>query len=371
MERIGRTDTRTGRDRHRDSHRQQIAASAAPALAETRILDIRAQRARLEAQRDGAESVVFPGDLLAAGQTRPDVGALIEGQAGLFEKQAATLHHARDQRQRRIDQIMTQIKGLAAQQDAVGTELRLLAADLSTQRALLAKGLTEAARILVIERDLARLRGRAGELASARAEALGHITEIEIEIAALATRQQELAELDLREVVARQLDLTGRADALALRVSQLEVRSPVAGIVFGLRVTTPQAVLRAADPLMFIVPQDRPLLVAARVPATHVDEVHPGQMVRLVFSSLSAGTAPERTGRIAQISADALTDERTGIAYFRAEITLETDRGVQGPDAGILPGMPVQAFIRTADRSPLSYFLKPFTDYFRQAFRET
>ena len=94
-------------------------------------------------------------------------------------------------------------------------------------------------------------------------------------------------------------------------------------------------------------------------------------MVRLVFSSLSAGTAPERTGRIAQISADALTDERTGIAYFRAEITLETDRGVQDPDAGILPGMPVQAFIRTADRSPLSYFLKPFTDYFRLAFRET
>ncbi len=341
------------------------------ALVEARIGKLRAQRARLEAQRDDARTITFPDDLLAAGRLRADVDAMIAAEAGLFERQAQALGLARAQRQRRIGQIRAQIAGLAAQQLAVRTELRLVETELSTQDALLSRGLTEAARVLVIERDLARLHGRAGELAAAEAEALARITEVEIEIAALNTRHRELAEADLRDVVESQLELTGRARSLELRISRLDVRAPAGGIVFGLQVTTPQAVLRPADPLMFIVPQDRPLLVAARVPATHVDEVRPGQRVRLVFSSLSAGTAPESTGSVARVSADALTDERTGMPYFRAEITLDAADGAQNPAARLVPGMPVQSFIRTTDRSPFSYLLKPFTDYFRQAFRET
>jgi HlyD family secretion protein len=263
------------------------------------------------------------------------------------------------------------MEGLRAQRKANLAQIALLGDEIETQRDLLDRGLTQAARVSQLARDLAQLQGRAGELTSALAEAAGRITEIEIEIAALSTQSREEAEADLRDVVARQLELTERDNALLERISRLEVRAPVSGLILGLAVTTPRSVVRPAEVLLHIVPQDRPLLVAARVPVTHVDEVHPGQSVRLVFSSLPPRSTPEILGKVTLISADALADERTGISYFRTEIALDTGALTDPIGVDIVPGMPVDAFLRTADRTPLSYLLKPFTDYFRASFRES
>lgn len=341
------------------------------AIIENQLLELGARRARLEAQSDEADAVVFPEALKAVAITRADVSGILAGQTSLFAKQADALAQARDQSQTRILQIGSQIEGLAAQQEAIETQTRLLEAELITQRDLLSKGLTQATRVSVLERELAQLKGRMGELTSARAEAAGRVTEIEIEITSLITQQREKAEAELRDVVARQLELLERESALAERIARLEVRAPASGLVLGLQVTTPQSVIRPADALMYIVPQDRPLLVAARVPVTHVDEVRPGQDVRLVFSSLPSRTTPEVIGEVTLVSADALADERTGMTYFRTEIALDAAALQQLGDVAIVPGMPVDAFIRTADRTPLSYLLKPFADYFRTAFRET
>lgn len=341
------------------------------AIIENQLFELGARRARLEAQSAEADTVEFPEDLKAAAAARADVSGILDGQASLFDKQAEALVQARDQRLTRILQIGSQIEGLAAQQGAIETQTRLLEAELVTQRDLLSKGLTQATRVSVLERELAQLKGQMGELISARAEAAGRITEIKIEITALITQQREKAEAELRDVVARQLELLERGNVLAERIARLEVKAPASGLVLGLQVTTPQSVIRPADVLMHIVPQDRPLLVAARVPVTHVDEVRLGQDVRLVFSSLPSRTTPEVFGKVTLVSADAITDERTGMTYFRAEIALDADALQQLGDVDIVPGMPVDAFIRTADRTPLSYLLKPFTDYFRNAFRET
>jgi HlyD family secretion protein len=341
------------------------------AIVNNQLFELWARRARLEAQSGEAPAVVFPADLMAAAETRTDVAGMLAGQLSLFESQAEALTQARDQRQTRILQIGSQIEGLAAQRDAIESQNRLVEAELVTQRDLLSKGLTQAARVSVLERELAQLKGQMGELTSARAEAAGRITEIQIEITALSTQQREQAEAELREVVARQLELQERQNALAERIAKLDVRAPASGLVLGLKVTTPQSVIRPADTLMYIVPQDRPLLVAARVPVTHVDEVRPGQDVRLVFSSLPASTTPELIGTVMLVSADALTDERSGTTYFRTEIALDVANLATLGDVAIMPGMPVDAFIRTGDRSPLSYLIKPFTDYFRGAFRET
>jgi HlyD family secretion protein len=130
-------------------------------------------------------------------------------------------------------------------------------------------------------------------------------------------------------------------------------------------------VVRPADTLLYVVPQDRPLLVAARVPVTHIDEVHPGQDVHLVFSALPSRTTPDLHGQVTLVSADTLADERSGASYYRIEIAIDAADVQKRVGAEIVPGMPVEAFIRTADRTPLSYLLKPFTDYFRMAFRES
>jgi HlyD family secretion protein len=340
-------------------------------IVENQLHELSARRARLEAERDEADTVAFPADLLDAGRAQPDVAEMIDGQASLFAAHRETLAQAVDQRRERIEQIGNQVTGIAAQQDAVETQVDLLGTELAAQRALLAQGLTQAPRVSAIERELAQVRGRVGELTAARAEAQGRITEIEIEIRGLATQLRETAEVELRDVAARELELSERQRALAERIGRLDVRAPASGIVFGLQVTTPQSVIRPAEPLMFIVPQDRPLLVAVRVPATHVDEVRLGQDVRLVFSSLPSRSTPELTGRVTLVAADAVNDDRTGLAYYRTEIAIDVAGFGELVDVDVVPGMPVDAFIRTADRTPLSYLLKPFTDYFRNAFRET
>jgi HlyD family secretion protein len=341
------------------------------AIVETQLTELGARRARLQAQSGEADDIRYPEALLAAARQHPDVAEVLGGQSGLYAKQAEALAQARDQRQTQIGQIRAQILGLEAQQDAIAAQVGLLGAEVETQRGLLAKGLTQSARLSGLERELAQLQGRQGELAAARAEAEGRITEIEIEISALFTQHREKAEADLRDVVARQLELQEREAALRERIARLEVTAPASGLVLGLKVTTPHSVIRPADVLMVIVPQDRPLLVAARVPVGHVDEVHPGQTVRLVFPALPSRTTPELYGTVDLVSADALADERSGAAYYRAEILIDAQAFGRLAHAEIVPGMPVEAFIRTGDRTPLSYLLKPFADYFRNAFRET
>lgn len=341
------------------------------AIIDNQLWEISARRARLEAERDAAETIGFPEELLTAAADRQDVAGIVEGQAGLFATHQEALAQAIDQRRIRIDQIANQIEGIEAQRKAIATQIALLESDLIAQKELLEKGLTQAPRVSAIERELAEAKGREGELVAGKAEAAGRITEIEIEITGLATQQQEKAEAELRDIVARELELTEGKHAISKRIGRLDIRSPAAGLVLGLRVTTPQSVVRPADALMYVVPQDRPLLVAAHVPVTHIDEVWPGQDVRLVFSSLPSRTTPELHGHVTLVSADVLTDERSGASYYRAEIAIDFAALQDLAGVTIVPGMPVEAFIRTEDRTPLSYLLKPFTDYFRGAFRET
>jgi HlyD family secretion protein len=209
-----------------------------------------------------------------------------------------------------------------------------------------------------------------GELIAARAQAEGALIEIDLQMLGLSAERREEANTQLRDSGAAELQLVQRQRALAEQVARLDIRAPAAGTVLGLQVTTPRAVIRPADPVAFIIPQDRPLVIAAQVAPIHIDEVRVGQPVKLIFSAFSSRTTPELEGTVVLVSADALTDQTTGATYYRAEIVLapqEAERLGQP----LLPGMPVEAFIQTGARTPLAYLVKPFTDYFTHAFRES
>lgn len=341
------------------------------AIVEGQLFETRARRARLEAERDDAPAPVMPADLAAIAAERPDVAEQIEGQMRLFDARRDTLTRQTDQLSRRKDQTAAQIDGIDSQAQALSTQLDLIRAELADQQSLLDKGLAQSSRVLSLEREQANLMGRVGELAALRAGAEGRITEIDLEILRLAAARREEASALLRDIGSSELELTERRRALLERINRLDIRAPVAGIVLGLAVTTPRAVIRPADPILFLVPQDRPLLIAAQIAPIHIDEVHVGQTVRLTFPAFAARTTPELTGTLALVSADALTDPKTGQTYYRAEITLAPDQAAALGGLTLLPGMPVDAFIRTGARTPMAYLLKPFTDYFSRAFRET
>jgi HlyD family secretion protein len=174
----------------------------------------------------------------------------------------------------------------------------------------------------------------------------------------------------LRDLQVTEAELRQQRNALRERLARLDIRAPASGIVYGLTVFAERAVIRTAEPLLFVIPQDRPLVVASRVQPINGDEVWPGQDVRLRIAALDARSTPELQGRVLAISADLFTDERTGNAYYRAEIELPPEERARLGEVTLLPGMPVEAFIRTRDRRPVDYLLEPLTRYLTRAMRE-
>lgn len=340
------------------------------AIVEGQLSEVQARRARLEAEQDGRTEMELPEALMQRAAADPQVAEQVEGQKRLFAARAETLARTAEQLEKRKAQAQAQIEGIDAQSKALAAQLDLIGQELDDQRKLLDKGLAQAPRVLALEREAARLDGQVGELASSRAQAEGRITEIELQMLGLTAQRREDANSQLRDIGSTELQLIQKQRALAEQVARLDIRAPAAGTVLGLQVTTPRAVIRPADPVAYIIPQDRPLVIAARVPPIHVDEIHVGQMAKLVFPAFSGRTTPELTGQVALVSADALTDSNSGLTYYRAEISL-TPEEAERLGHPLLPGMPVDAFIQTQPRTPLAYMIKPFTDYFIYAFRET
>jgi HlyD family secretion protein len=341
-------------------------------IIEGQLFELMARRGRLEAERDGLDVVTFDPELIETAATRPDVAELVDGQMRLYDARRDSVNRETEQLEKRRDQMHDQIKGIEAQQRSLNTQLDLIAEELKNQQSLLDRGLAQAATVLNLRRTTANLDGTLGELTASKAQAEGRITEIEIEILKLGTTQREQAITQLRDLRYRELELAEQRRSLIERLQRLDISAPVSGIVYGLQVHAPRSVIRAADPVLFLVPQDRPLVIMAQISPIHVDEITVGQPVTVHLSALDRRQTPELNGTVSQLSADAFDDPNTGMSYYRAEVILDVGELERLPAGTILiPGMPVETFIRTDDRSPLAYLVKPFTDYFKRAFRES
>ncbi len=342
---------------------------ASLAVVEGQLFEVLARRARFEAERDAVTALEFD-PLLDEGD--PDtVQSLKDGQVNLFQARLDSVARRTEQLANRKDQIASQIRGISAQQEALGTQLSLIDEELANQQSLLDRGLAQAATILNLQREKARLAGQLGELAASVGGAEERITEIEIEILGLATARREEAITRLRDLQFNELELRERRTSIVRQIERLEIRAPVSGIVYGLQVFGSRAVIRPADPLLFLVPQDRPLVIATQVAPTDIDVLTIGQAVSVRFSALDQRTTPELYGTVAIVSADAFTDQPTGASYYRAEIQLNDGEIDRLPNnTTLIPGMPVEAFIRTADRTPFNYLVRPLTDYIARTFRD-
>jgi HlyD family secretion protein len=341
------------------------------AVVEGQYFEILARKNRLAAERDGLEAVVFDPELLEAAEEMPETAALLAAQVQQFETHRDALGEEKAALRERLGQIGRQIDGMAAQRDATIRQADLLRQEIATQETLFAQGLARQAQLLTPQRELARLEGDQGEIEAATAENRARIAEIEIEILRLSTERRTAAIAELRDLEYREIELRERRTSLREEVARLELRAPVSGVVYGSTADTLRAVVRAAEPIMFIVPEATPLIVRARIEPIHIDQVGAGQPAVLRFAAFNARTTPEVVGEVLNVSADVIQDERTGERYYRTEIMLDEAAKDALADLSLLPGMPVEAFIRTEERSPISYLVRPFADYFYRAFRET
>lgn len=340
-------------------------------VVENQLFELIARRGRLAAERDGLTQIVFDPELVDISERSESINELMQGQRRLFHARLESLNQEVSQMQKRGGQIKEQIKGIDAQISAITMQIELIKHELTDQQTLLDRGLAQASRVLALQRQEASLQGEIGNLIASKAQSQGRITEIDIEILKFGAKRREEAISMLRDLSYRELELKEKHSALKERLSRLNMRAPVSGIVYGMQFFATRAVVKPADPVMYLVPQDRPLVIAAKIETMNINQVFIGQEVSLQFSAFASRDMPEIKGRVAKISADAFTDKATQISYYRSEIVLlkgELDR--LPADATLIPGMQVQAFIRTTDRTPLAYLLSPLTDYFTKAFRE-
>ncbi len=333
------------------------------------LLEISARVSRLEAERDGLDTITFAPDLLLA-EAEGRVAGLSSGQQDLFNARREALSREQALLVEKIQQIGNQIDGNSAQLQALETQKLLIEEELIDEQNLLSRGLSQSAKVRSLQRESARLEGEIGALIALIAENKGRIAEIEVERLRLETARREEVIGALRDLSFQEIELRERLRSIDETLLRLDVRAPIAGDVFGMRFNTLRSVVRPADPILYIIPSDANLIVSARIPALHIDQVHNGQIASLHFTAFDTRTTPVILGEVVNLSADVFVDEITGENYYTAEIAPNADEIAAMDTNELVPGMPVQAFLKTADRTPLAYLTKPLTDYFVRAFRE-
>ena len=347
------------------------ALDAQIAIARDRLLELQARAARLRAERDGAEAPVFEPSLLAAAEGGGRAQDLVEGQRNLFAARAGTREGERARYVQQTQQIASQIAGIDAQAEALEEQAALIGEELTAQEDLLGRGLAQAPRVLGLRREAAGLAGQSGELTARRAEAEERRAEIELAILAIDGTLREQAIAELRDVEAEISTLREELSAAEQRRGRLAIVAPVTGRVFDLSVFGRGGVVAPGEPLLYLVPEGDALRIEVQIDPIDVDQVYPGQPTRIRLPAFDADTTPELDAVVAEVSADAFVDERTGGAYYRAALSLaEGQEARLGEGRALIPGMPVEAYMRTQDRTPLAYLAAPLTGYFTRAFRE-
>jgi HlyD family secretion protein len=330
--------------------------------------ELAARQARLEAERDNVAEVAIPADLRVR-QDQADVAALIAGELTLFDIRHAMQTGLKAQLSEQVKQLREQIGGLTEQASASERQIALVENELVGKRGLFKKKLTTVQEITPLEREKARLEGERGSLVARLAEVKGSIAELELKIIQIDHEFRTEAARQLAEIRAQAAELRERRVAAEDQLDRIDIRAPQSGLVHEMAVHTVGGVVGPAETLMHIVPDADDLTVEVHIQPQEIDQVHVGQAATLRFSAFNQRTTPEVSGTVSRVSADLVVDQRTGASYYTARIGVNESEIVRLGQS-LVPGMPVEAFVRTADRTVLTYLTKPLTDQMQRSFRE-
>ncbi|MGB9365145.1 MAG: HlyD family type I secretion periplasmic adaptor subunit [Xanthobacteraceae bacterium] len=330
--------------------------------------EMTARRARLLAERDRAEEIGFPAEFFARAKD-PDVAAIMDGERKLFESRRGVRLGQKSQLKERVAQLGEEIQGHLALQKAKAEEIDLIRRELEGVRELWSKNLVQINRLIALEREAARLTGERAQSIFAMAQSRGKISEIELQILQIDQDLGSEVAKELRELDGRFGEFIERKVAAEDQLKRVDIRAPQDGVVHQLAVHTFGEVVTSGNPVMLIVPDADALSVEARVSPQDIDQLHLGQPAGLRFSGLNQRTTPEINGVVGRISADVSQDQRSGQSYYTVRINIEAQEAARLGSVKLIPGMPVESFMKTHDRTVLSYFVKPLNDQVSRAFR--
>jgi HlyD family secretion protein len=328
-----------------------------------------ARAARLEAEQRGLTRITFPPMLLDRADD-PDVKNVMASETKLFEVRVNGRVGQKAQLRERVTQLNEEIAGLAAQEKAKDQEIALVEKELVGVRDLYDKHLVQMTRLTTLERDAARLSGERAQYIASRAQAKGKITETELQIIQVDKDMVSDVSKDLREANDKIGEFVERKVTAEDQLRRVEIRAPQDGMVLQSTVHTVGGVITAGDAIMMIVPQADDLQVEAKVNPQDIDKLQIGQKTLLRLSAFNQRTTPELNGVVTRVSPDVTTDQRTGQSYYTIRVSMPPEEVARLGDVKMIPGMPVEAFVQTGDRTLMSYLIKPLSDQLMRAFRE-
>ena len=323
----------------------------------------RAAEARLSAERDGKNSITFPAELESK-KSDPRVAADISLQTQLFSSRQSALQSELGAANENIAGLKLQIAALQEASANKQQQLVFLKEQLDNMRDLAKDGYVARSKLLDLERTYLQVNGSI-------AEDLGNIGRAQRQIAELSLKRMQRQQEYQKEVRTLLSDTRREANALASRmeaenyaVANIDVKSPVDGVIVGMNVFTRGGVVQPGFHMMEVVPSGDPLVVDGQVPINLIDKVHPGLPVELIFSAFNSNSTPHIPGEVMTVSADRLVDEKSGQPYYKmvARVTPAGLKMLAQKKLDVRPGMPVELFVKTGSRTMMSYLLKPLFD---------
>jgi HlyD family secretion protein len=350
-------------------HLDDTQTRANLAIVTKRLNELSARTARLVAERDGAPSINFFQELLAKASD-PEAARSVEGEERLFANRRSSLVGRKAQLRERIQQLKQEAEGLIAQETGKRQEIALIEKELESVQRLFDQGLVPANRVYALQREAASLTGELGSLVATEAQTKGKITETELQIIQIDDDQRSEVSDQLRQAEGDIGEYSERLVAAEDDLQRIDIRAPQGGIVHQLAVHAPGAVIAPGEAIMQIVPDRDVLIAEVKLSPTDIDQVNIGQAVHLRFSAFSQRNTPELSGVVTSVAADLTTDQRSGQSYYVVRTKVSDGEWQRLGQVTPVPGMPVEAFIQTGERTALAYLTKPLMDQVARAFKE-
>ncbi len=330
-------------------------------LLRTQLDAERAKSARLEAERSLAARPAFPKNLLKD-EFRTREEALFRARRQALDSQIEVLR-------RQIRETVEEAGALAEQIAAEERALKLQKDELAANEQLLSQGYVQKTRLLTLQRAVAEYEARHSERRAELSKSRQRASELEFRILQMRNTYVQSATDELKEASSRMFDLEERIRPSRDASERQKITAPIAGEVVGLRIFNAGSVIGPREVLMEIVPQEKRLIVEARIRPEDVNHVRQGTEADIRLTAYQSRTTPLVAGAVMYVSGDRLVDQQSGQPYYIVHIDVP-EKSLAASSQKLQAGMPAEVFIRTDNRSALDYLLAPVTSYLRRAMRE-
>ena len=327
-----------------------------------------AQQARLQAERVGADAIIFPLQLTGAGTA--NAARAIADERSLFIQRRREQTQLQAQLNARVVQYENGIRGLDVQIDALDRQLVLLEPEILGLRELREKGLVTLGRLNQLERGKADLEGRIGAMRAEIAQTRARITETREQAIQLVESRRAQAGNDLNQITTTLNEQQTRSVAAGDQQSRIEIRAPYAGTIEKIAFSAIGDVVKPADPILEIVPDADEKVVEVAVGPNDVDQVRMGQLARVRFTGFNLATTPELIGKVSYVASDRSDNPENGQSFFVVRVAIDQP-ALRRTGLALRSGMPAEVYIETGSRSLLSYLLKPIRDQFQRALNDS